>query len=109
MIRRPPRSTLFPYTTLFRSLQYPREVAHPAALHLGMNYADLDGPVVVFGLYLEYAVLCGEEYICEHSLGGYGEIVEPPATKACHGTPPGYEVAVLPPPCRRPSARPSYF
>src|SRR2546429_6237242 len=28
MIRRPPRSTLFPYTTLFRSIgaQYPREV-----------------------------------------------------------------------------------
>src|SRR3712207_7193109 len=24
MIRRPPRSTLFPYTTLFRSLVYPR-------------------------------------------------------------------------------------
>src|ERR1041385_6940245 len=29
MIRRPPRSTLFPYTTLFRSLF--REVSHPAA------------------------------------------------------------------------------
>src|SRR3712207_9168630 len=26
MIRRPPRSTLFPYTTLFRSLDYPSEV-----------------------------------------------------------------------------------
>src|SRR2546429_1308521 len=25
MIRRPPRSTLFPYTTLFRSLHHPRE------------------------------------------------------------------------------------
>src|SRR5256885_5717683 len=25
MIRRPPRSTLFPYTTLFRSVAYPRE------------------------------------------------------------------------------------
>src|SRR2546430_13887861 len=25
MIRRPPRSTLFPYTTLFRSLEYPAE------------------------------------------------------------------------------------
>src|SRR2546422_5485176 len=24
MIRRPPRSTLFPYTTLFRSFEYPR-------------------------------------------------------------------------------------
>src|SRR3712207_7624707 len=28
MIRRPPRSTLFPYTTLFRS-HYSRESAHP--------------------------------------------------------------------------------
>src|SRR2546430_12250038 len=26
MIRRPPRSTLFPYTTLFRSQQHPRPV-----------------------------------------------------------------------------------
>src|SRR2546426_9316763 len=28
MIRRPPRSTLFPYTTLFRSLVTSREVLH---------------------------------------------------------------------------------
>src|SRR2546427_3757601 len=32
MIRRPPRSTLFPYTTLFRSLQGARRP--PAPLHL---------------------------------------------------------------------------
>src|SRR2546430_7468344 len=31
MIRRPPRSTLFPYTTLFRSLR--RDCGHRAALH----------------------------------------------------------------------------
>src|SRR2546427_4848908 len=30
MIRRPPRSTLFPYTTLFRSRQGRRAPAHPA-------------------------------------------------------------------------------
>src|SRR2546422_4205542 len=30
MIRRPPRSTLFPYTTLFRSLSDRREPARPA-------------------------------------------------------------------------------
>src|SRR3712207_9434352 len=34
MIRRPPRSTLFPYTTLFRSVEHPFEhlvaAAHPA-------------------------------------------------------------------------------
>src|SRR5262245_63888050 len=28
MIRRPPRSTLFPYTTLFRSLQVREQVGH---------------------------------------------------------------------------------
>src|SRR3989454_3537042 len=32
MIRRPPRSTLFPYTTLFRSQDYGGPVAFPMAL-----------------------------------------------------------------------------
>src|SRR2546425_10349215 len=32
MIRRPPRSTLFPYTTLFRSLRHVREADRGAAL-----------------------------------------------------------------------------
>src|SRR3712207_8034970 len=32
MIRRPPRSTLFPYTTLFRSLLQPDEARHRALL-----------------------------------------------------------------------------
>src|SRR3712207_6969221 len=31
MIRRPPRSTLFPYTTLFRSLRAGRAAQHPVA------------------------------------------------------------------------------
>src|SRR5438034_8534078 len=32
MIRRPPRSTLFPYTTLFRSVaEQPEEAVHPVA------------------------------------------------------------------------------
>src|SRR3712207_7640820 len=36
MIRRPPRSTLFPYTTLFRSLQEPQHpLDHRVAEHLG--------------------------------------------------------------------------
>src|SRR2546429_1795596 len=30
MIRRPPRSTLFPYTTLFRSVQHGRDRGHGA-------------------------------------------------------------------------------
>src|SRR5256885_12853136 len=43
MIRRPPRSTLFPYTTLFRSRQvrcdHPTASGHPAHLlpHLGQH------------------------------------------------------------------------
>src|SRR3989454_12403030 len=35
MIRRPPRSTLFPYTTLFRSLPRRRRRARPAAVRRG--------------------------------------------------------------------------
>src|SRR2546422_6187530 len=33
MIRRPPRSTLFPYTTLFRSLRQLRRPIHQAVVH----------------------------------------------------------------------------
>src|SRR3712207_9584942 len=33
MIRRPPRSTLFPYTTLFRSTTHDLEVHKPSVLH----------------------------------------------------------------------------
>src|SRR5947207_9680966 len=40
MIRRPPRSTLFPYTTLFRSVS--------DVEHLARNYVFLDGNVQVF-------------------------------------------------------------
>src|SRR5256886_12807330 len=32
MIRRPPRSTLFPYTTLFRSRAVPRRAGDPAGI-----------------------------------------------------------------------------
>src|SRR3712207_9348620 len=46
MIRRPPRSTLFPYTTLFRSeapwwwdvLQHGRESAHAAAFDIDWDF-----------------------------------------------------------------------
>src|SRR3712207_7121442 len=42
MIRRPPRSTLFPYTTLFRSLEsQAREVLHG----LGFDDLRIDGDV----------------------------------------------------------------
>src|SRR3989454_11882359 len=48
MIRRPPRSTLFPYTTLFRSIGLPGEgFAVPQALehdHLASELPGLDRP-----------------------------------------------------------------
>src|SRR5256885_9697664 len=37
MIRRPPRSTLFPYTTLFRSIRHLNR-EHPAAVYLGIHH-----------------------------------------------------------------------
>src|SRR3712207_7164730 len=44
MIRRPPRSTLFPYTTLFRSVLAPEEVddGQPAA-RVGVPRVELGG------------------------------------------------------------------
>src|SRR3712207_7246411 len=41
MIRRPPRSTLFPYTTLFRSMAFARDVPFLGVNHLeGHVYAN---------------------------------------------------------------------
>src|SRR3712207_8651606 len=41
MIRRPPRSTLFPYTTLFRSLEHEEDVGRPGAGEAG-DRVELD-------------------------------------------------------------------
>src|SRR5256884_9852540 len=43
MIRRPPRSTLFPYTTLFRSLSGTPLDAHPAAATNRLYRNNRDG------------------------------------------------------------------
>src|SRR3712207_7379483 len=50
MIRRPPRSTLFPYTTLFRSSS-PREQAKHAVIDPFVDFSSLDlvGVVVPAG------------------------------------------------------------
>src|SRR3712207_8144006 len=49
MIRRPPRSTLFPYTTLFRSIEERRSAAaerHVRIEHLGLEDAVLSDGLV---------------------------------------------------------------
>src|SRR5438552_13831830 len=42
MIRRPPRSTLFPYTTLFRSLRLPKR---EEGLHADVPVAEVGHPI----------------------------------------------------------------
>src|SRR3989442_9667061 len=49
MIRRPPRSTLFPYTTLFRSLACPGDVgetSHAESRAKGLRRHTRNGPLV---------------------------------------------------------------
>src|SRR3712207_8223276 len=68
MIRRPPRSTLFPYTTLFRSQRlpllvwaYPREFTDPDAasqvIGSANRYTTVQGPSHLLFLTQGYAVL----------------------------------------------------
>src|SRR5262245_65047063 len=40
MIRRPPRSTLFPYTTLFRSSEHSAEACHEKNSSIGFSRLD---------------------------------------------------------------------
>src|SRR2546429_7696495 len=54
MIRRPPRSTLFPYTTLFRSVVAPRESLELAfqkllQVNIVVGVDDVDGVVGAIG------------------------------------------------------------
>src|SRR3989449_10729486 len=56
MIRRPPRSTLFPYTTLFRSLSLTKDVASGVGADASVSFArnsnklvKLGGPTIVNG------------------------------------------------------------
>src|SRR3712207_7935716 len=55
MIRRPPRSTLFPYTTLFRSSNAVNVVKHIYATH-GEDTEILFGPDMFLGAYVEKEV-----------------------------------------------------
>src|SRR2546430_9628185 len=55
MIRRPPRSTLFPYTTLFRSLNHTRPPFNVKALRQAVAYS-LDLEQIVKGVWLNVGV-----------------------------------------------------
>src|SRR2546430_13495510 len=61
MIRRPPRSTLFPYTTLFRSLQVPRQ------LRVGAHVGDAGARRVGHVVEVDHRVVLGrsEEHTSE--------------------------------------------
>src|SRR5256885_9831049 len=51
MIRRPPRSTLFPYTTLFRSVAYAGQRHQGKASPLGRSYQRYRGSLRGLGRY----------------------------------------------------------
>src|SRR3712207_6878194 len=60
MIRRPPRSTLFPYTTLFRSHSQVQDN------HVGpYSPGDLDGLGAVSGLPDDFDTLVGQEHLLQ--------------------------------------------
>src|SRR2546430_110058 len=70
MIRRPPRSTLFPYTTLFRSLEDDREIsARAVLLATGAQYRRLpvDRLAEFEGLTVFYAAGAPEAQLCAGS------------------------------------------
>src|ERR1039458_10774027 len=61
MIRRPPRSTLFPYTTLFRSGIKPREV-----WHVVLDVGRTSGPLLLL-------LFCAQLYSRVLSMTGFTE------------------------------------
>src|SRR2546421_3982174 len=55
MIRRPPRSTLFPYTTLFRSLECLTDHARACPAHHGHRLVHVDGQRAQHGVRAQVA------------------------------------------------------
>src|SRR2546430_11627414 len=78
MIRRPPRSTLFPYTTLFRSIEVGRNVVEIVLVMVGLDW-NVDHQVVVPELdrkstrlnsshsQISYAVFCLKKKLDRHA------------------------------------------
>src|SRR2546426_7048230 len=65
MIRRPPRSTLFPYTTLFRSLVLPGDNPDVASLVLEHENGALSTLNASYASASEYYLLRSEEHTSE--------------------------------------------
>src|SRR2546429_7385967 len=101
MIRRPPRSTLFPYTTLFRSHRVaPRSAGRPAAtargspvLHARLGRVPHQAGPIAAGLQLFLADGAPQ-------LLRLGPAQPPPRPPPAPGPPPPW--AAPPPPRRRP-------
>src|SRR3712207_108986 len=108
MIRRPPRSTLFPYTTLFRSFEgrsvranILRVLASQAATDsefLGRVRKDLEGTIIEYGYHLtaeemrlaerlqqRTAGMSDEELACMLTSGLEGRTGAPPARPTAPG------------------------
>src|SRR2546426_9328320 len=71
MIRRPPRSTLFPYTTLFRSLAVAVIERHAPELDVASQGNRLDGVRAILDLRLRVEDL-GDAVRARHGLGEIG-------------------------------------
>src|SRR5256885_4174971 len=73
MIRRPPRSTLFPYTTLFRSVIFQQQLEHPRfapgqAAHRGVAKEDRKSTRLNSShLVISYAVFCLKKKTTSHT------------------------------------------
>src|SRR3712207_8567721 len=81
MIRRPPRSTLFPYTTLFRSLGWPLWVSLIVAAAVVLSYITLGGlSAAIYNEVLQFFVIVAAllplTLIALHRVGGIGGPVD---------------------------------
>src|SRR2546430_12291850 len=97
MIRRPPRSTLFPYTTLFRSLAGVRaeRAGHgkTVAVHAPPFVAREDGDRKSTRLnsshsQISYAVFCLKKKNAHHHLASSAQLIgptDPPHAHSAHG------------------------
>src|SRR3712207_8747428 len=75
MIRRPPRSTLFPYTTLFRS---------GVVEHLEGIVGELENPPIIMGHSFGGLLT---QILLDHGYGAAGEVIDSSPTEGIRGNP----------------------